>query len=243
MKIRVSCGMCVLNVDIDGGKLTKEELIAFEKEVATLWEMGGINAPIHLSGGNEDQLIEIFKEIKHHDYVFSSHRNHYHALLHGINPSSLMDEILGDSKSICKGRSRSMGFIDPNRHFYSSAIVGGCCAPAVGVAWALKEKEREWKEDPLNTDEFAVKPEKKHVWCFVGDGVLDGGHFWESLIYAHGWDLPITFVIEDNDRATKTDKVTRRGPRLEFWVLDTKMYKYNYIPTYPHVGIGKYVQF
>lgn len=69
--------------------MTKQELIDFESRIADLYRQGELPFLFHLSGGNEDQLIEIFKEIKEGDYVLSTHRNHYHALLHGIPPNEL----------------------------------------------------------------------------------------------------------------------------------------------------------
>ena len=45
-------------------EINKKELIEFEKEIAEKWNNYKIPYPIHLSGGNEDELIEIFKEIK-----------------------------------------------------------------------------------------------------------------------------------------------------------------------------------
>lgn len=205
--------------------MTKEELIAFEANLARRWEAGEIKAPLHLCGGNEDQLIEIFKEIKRDDYIFSSHRNHYHALLHGCDAGDLLDEILGSEDGTCHGHARSMGFINSSRNFYSSAIVGGCCAVAVGVAWGLKEKKSANK-----------------VWCFVGDGAVDGGHFWEALQYTFGYNLPLTFIVEHNDRATCTSVADRLGEdRMRFAHDNVRMYRYKAI--YPHVGTGKYVQF
>ncbi len=217
--------------------LDKQQLIDFERQVAYLWEAGEIKAPVHLSGGNEEQLIDIFKEIKRHDIVFSGHRNHYHALLHGIQPATLLDEILGKTpQALCKGHARSMGFIDAAHGFYSSAIVGGMCAPAVGAAWAIKDA---WESDPLSIDELASM---RHVWCFVGDGALDGGHFWEALQYARAWALPITFVVEDNNRATCTaiDSRFRLG-HMDPMTIYVRYYSYT--PTWPHVGTGTYVQF
>ena len=41
----------------------KDSLIQFEKKISDHWEFGRIRGPIHLSGGNEDELIEIFKYI------------------------------------------------------------------------------------------------------------------------------------------------------------------------------------
>ena len=43
-------------------ELTKQELINFTEEIEELWNQGKIRSPIHLSGGNEEQLIELFKE-------------------------------------------------------------------------------------------------------------------------------------------------------------------------------------
>ena len=62
----------------------KKDLIDFEKKIKSLYEKGKIKAPIHLSGGNEQQLINIFKKINRQDWVISNWRSHYHALLHGI---------------------------------------------------------------------------------------------------------------------------------------------------------------
>ena len=39
----------------------KKDLIDFEKKVQKVYDAGEITAPVHLSGNNEDQLIEIFK--------------------------------------------------------------------------------------------------------------------------------------------------------------------------------------
>ena len=43
---------------------TKEELISFEDRIGDLYLDNQLPFLFHLSGGNEDQLIEIFKDIK-----------------------------------------------------------------------------------------------------------------------------------------------------------------------------------
>jgi hypothetical protein len=48
----------------------KKKLINFEKRIAHLYEKKKIKGPIHLSGNNEAQLINIFKNIKKKDWVF-----------------------------------------------------------------------------------------------------------------------------------------------------------------------------
>ena len=49
--------------------MNKKDLIDFEKRVQEVYESGKIKAPVHLSGNNEDQLIEIFKKIDKDDWV------------------------------------------------------------------------------------------------------------------------------------------------------------------------------
>ena len=95
---------------------TSETLIDFENLIVKHWEEGKIRGPIHLSNGNEEQLIEIFKRVKTTDWVFSTWRSHYHGLLKGICPVWTEEEIL-------KGKSITICNIDEK--FYASAIVGG----------------------------------------------------------------------------------------------------------------------
>lgn len=112
--------------------IKKSELIEFEAKIAEHWEAGKLPYLIHLSGGNEDFLIDFFdQKIQEGDWIFSSHRNHYHALLSGVSPQKLEKEILAGN---------SMFIYDRDRNFLTSSILAGTCAIAVGVAWTLKEE-------------------------------------------------------------------------------------------------------
>ena len=105
--------------------VSKQDLIDFEANVAVEFEKGNIRGPVHLSDGNEDQLIEVFKMVGPNDWVFSTWRSHYHALLHGVPKDWLRAEVMA---------GRSITVMHPKRRFFSSAIVGGTCPIAVGVA-------------------------------------------------------------------------------------------------------------
>ncbi len=104
---------------------TVAELQAFEREAADAFEAKRIRAPIHLSDGNEAQLIDLFQAIPPDAWVFSTWRSHYHALLHGVPRALVMSEILA-------GRSMMLHF--PEYRFFTSAIVGGILPIACGVA-------------------------------------------------------------------------------------------------------------
>lgn len=192
----------------------KAGLIQFERKMADHWEAGRVRGPIHLSGGNEDELIEIFKYVKTSDWVFSTWRSHYHALLKGVPSEWLEEEILA---------GRSITIVNKEEKFYSSAIVGGTIPIAVGVAMALKQQG--------STDK---------VWCFVGDMAFETGGFMENYKYAKNFDLPIHFVVEDNGVSTNTPtietwKVKTEAPEDVIW--------YNYDKQWPHYGTGKWVIF
>lgn len=105
--------------------LTARALLDFETEVAAHFAAARIHSPVHFSGGNEEPLIEIFKQIKREEWVFSTWRSHYHALLHGVPRKRLMADILD-------GKSMNLNY--PEYRFLTSAIVGGTLPIACGVA-------------------------------------------------------------------------------------------------------------
>ena len=189
-------------------KWTAEELIAFENRIGELYLDNKLPFLFHLSGGNENQLIEIFENIKEGDYVISNHRSHYHALLHGIPPETVEDRILN---------GRSMFIYDREKNFFCSAIIGGTPAIAAGIAWALKRKGS-----------------SQRVWCFIGDGTEDSGHTYEAVRYVDGFDLPCTFVIENNNRSVETPNDERWGKTADYQWNSPSVIKYHYEITYPH---------
>lgn len=214
---------------------TEKQLIDFETNLAKAFEEGKINCPLHLCGGNERELINIFKYIKQDDYVFSGHRSHYHYLLKGGDANRLIDEIYGYPTGVCKGKARSMNICDPSIKFYTSAIVAGICSIATGVALAIKH-------DFGGDTEEAQKTRPK-VWCFIGDGAEDSGYFIEAVRFANARNLPITFIIEDNDYSIDSTKAQRWHNHVAIESDNNRIIRYHYTRRYPHVGIGKFITF
>ena len=199
-------------------KYTKDQLIAFEICIKELWESGELPFLLHLCGGNEDQLIEIFKDVRPGDWVFSGHRSHYHYLLAGGNETVLIDKIKqGDSMFIFGRQEHLASALQCN--FLTSAVLAGTCGIAAGVAFALKEEGS-----------------PNHAWCFLGDGAEDEGHFYEAVMFVEANQLPCTFIIEDNDRSVDTAKIHRRGAARMGWPKCVR--RYEYTPVYPHAGSG-----
>jgi pyruvate dehydrogenase E1 component alpha subunit len=193
----------------------KAGLIQFERKMADHWESGKVKGPIHLSGGNEDELIEIFKYIRKSDWVFSTWRSHYHALLKGVPSEWVEQEIL---------EGRSITLVNKEEKFYSSAIVGAIIPISLGVALANKRDRKD-----------------ETVWCFIGDMAFETGGFYEAHKYAQRYNLPIRFVVEDNGVSTNTptaetwNGIKREIPEDVIW--------YDYKKEWPHYGTGKWVIF
>jgi pyruvate dehydrogenase E1 component alpha subunit len=198
--------------------LNEEELISFEDRVIEAFNSGQIKAPVHLYSGNEKEMIEIFKSINDEDYVFCTWRSHYQCLLKGVPQDLLLEDIkAGKSITLCY----------PDYNIYSSAIVTGSIPIATGVAMDIKRKDQ-----------------SNHVWCFVGDMASETGTFFENWKYSVNHDLPITFVIEDNNKSVCTD--TRKVwncEKLYFQDGKPKIIYYTYESKYPHAGAGKRIQF
>ena len=66
----------------------------FEQRLIDRYNNNQLPFLFHLCGGNEDQLIEIFDEVQDGDCVLATHRNHYQAYLHGIEPEVVEDRVM-----------------------------------------------------------------------------------------------------------------------------------------------------
>lgn len=205
-----------------------KQIVDFEKDIQNCYEDGEIRGPIHLRDGNEQQLIDIFKNVKNGDYVFSTWANHIHALLKGVPPEAVKNRIL---------ESQSMAMNFPQHRFFTSAIVAGIPPIAIGTALSLKRSGSEDK-----------------VWCFVGDMAFRTGICHESIMYAISHDLPITFVVEDNGKSVGTPTQDSWGEvkldkLLEFYnsligkESSADIIYYQYLLSYPHSGTGTFVSF
>ena len=196
-------------------KYTSDELIAFEDNIVEHWEKGGIQGPVHLCNGNEEQLLEISKRMNDSDWVFSTWRSHYNALIKGVSPIWLKQEIL---------EGRSITIVSEKYKFYASAIVSSIIPIAVGAAMGIKSNGGTEK-----------------VWCFVGDMAFETGQFYEMHKYATNLNLPIVFIVEDNGVSTNTPTIeTWGGVKRD---IPTNVIWYNYKNKWPHYGTGKWITF
>ena len=187
----------------------------FEKKIFDLYNNGKIKYPIHLTKGNENQLVEIFKYIDNKDWVFTSWRNHAHALLHGIPEKKLEKQIM---------TGKSMYVSSKKNNFFCSSIAGGIIPIALGAALALKRNGS-----------------KQKVWLFVGDMTSMMGVFYEAYNYSRNFNLPLEIVIEDNGQSVYTD--TKKTWNIKKLQIPKDIFYYKFKLGYPHHGTGQWVSF
>jgi len=201
---------------------TPQDLVEFENDIAAEFNASKIKAPVHLYDGNEEQVIKFFidHQVGPDDWVFNSWRSHYQCLLKGVPKEELKAAIMA-------GRSISLCFKEYN--ILCSAIVTGVLPISVGVALHNKRENK-----------------KGRVFCFMGDMTSETGSAHECIKYSRNYELPIHFIIEDNNKSVCTNtrdtwnsqKLTLEGVNDEY----VTYYKYA-LDKYPHAGAGLRVQF
>lgn len=162
----------------------------FEEKASQSYGLRKIGGFCHLYIGQEAVCTGAYAAIdKSKDYVFTTYRDHAHALLAGMTPEVLMAELFGKATGCSRGKGGSMHLFDKENHFYGGhGIVAAHLPLATGVALKIKYME----EDGV-------------VLCFFGDGAIHNGAFHESLNLAKIWELPVIFICENNQYGMGTD--------------------------------------
>lgn len=174
----------------------------FEEKTNYAYRQGKVGGYMHVYIGMEATAVGWNAALKSNwDYVMTAYRDHPQPLLMGSDPVAVMAEIMGRQGGLSQGKGGSMHIYDIEKNFFGGwGIVGGHTALATGLAFAAKYRD----EDRVTV-------------CYLGDGAANAGVFFECLNMAGLWDLPIVFIIENNEFAM--------GTRLEFHAADTELWK------------------
>jgi len=150
------------------------------------WDIGAglIPGEMHLAAGQEPAAVGVCAHLRKGDAITAPHRPHHFALAHGVDMNAMTAEIYGRTTGLCKGKGGHMHLFDPENHFSCSGIIAQGYPVACGQAMAMSRR---------GTDNVAV--------AVAGEGAANQGAFHESLNLAAVWNLPVIFVIEDNDWA------------------------------------------
>jgi len=167
----------------------------FEQKAISLYRQGLIRGYFHPYLGEEAIATGVCAALSANDAIVSTHRGHGHCVAKGLDLNKMMAELLGRENGYCRGRGGSMHIADGAQGVLgANGIVGGGIPIAVGAAKG-----------------FQIKGTDNVVACFFGDGAANNGILAESLNLAAIWNLPVLFVLENNQYAvsTRADSVSR----------------------------------
>lgn len=154
----------------------------FEEKASEEYMAGRIGGFLHLAIGEEAAVVGTVSAMRADDPLTSTYREHGQALARGTDPRAVMAELLGRSTGLCGGRGGSMHLMDKARSFYGGyGIVGGSVPLGLGLAYAIRYR---------GGDQVSV--------TMFGDGATNQGVVAECFNMAGLWDLPIVFLILNN---------------------------------------------
>ncbi|MCP1167096.1 pyruvate dehydrogenase (acetyl-transferring) E1 component subunit alpha [Limimaricola litoreus] len=175
----------------------------FEEKAGQLYGMGLIGGFCHLYIGQEAVVVGLEAAAEEGDKRVTSYRDHGHMLACGMDPKGVMAELTGREGGYSKGKGGSMHMFSKEKHFYGGhGIVGAQVPIGAGLAFADKYLEN-----------------GRVTFAYFGDGAANQGQVYETYNMAQLWDLPVVFVIENNQyamgtsvqRSTKSPSLWERG--------------------------------
>ena len=160
----------------------------FEEKAGQLYGMGLIGGFCHLYIGQEAVVVGLEAATKEGDKRITTYRDHGHMLACGMDPNGVMAELTGREGGYSRGKGGSMHMFSREKHFYGGhGIVGANVPLGAGLAFA----------DKYNGNDNVT-------FTYFGDGAANQGQVYETFNMAALWDLPVVFVIENNQYAMGT---------------------------------------
>lgn len=166
----------------------------FEEEVFAQFKAGYIKSPVYLSAGQEyiSASLAVAMEIigVHKPQIFIQHRGHSTYLNFGGDIKELIEEILGLEGGCAGGMGGSASIQSKEANIYGHDGLMGSHGPiATGMCYA----------------------NRLPTLCFTGDAAAEEDYFLASIGWASTKDLPIWYVVEDNNLSILTEKRVRRN--------------------------------
>jgi pyruvate dehydrogenase E1 component alpha subunit len=154
----------------------------FERTALKFYHQGKIGGFLHLYAGQESIAVGTISLLGDNDHVITAYRDHGHALASGMSMNECMAELYGQVAGCSKGKGGSMHLFAPDKNYWGGhGIVAGQTPLGLGLAYGIKYKGL-----------------KGAALCFLGDGAVNQGCFYECLNMASLFDLPVIYIIENN---------------------------------------------
>ncbi len=169
----------------------------FENQVYKAAQDKHIKFPFYLSAGQEHIPAAIYTLLEEKGIdpnVFIQHRGHSHYLCKGADPIQLIDELLGRKTGCANGMGGSASIHSIEKNIFGhDGLMGSQVPIAVGHAYVTR----------------------KPTIVVMGDASAEEDYVLGALGWASTKNLPVLFIIEDNNLSILTEKKVRRN-----WEMD-----------------------
>lgn len=179
----------------------------FEEKSGQMYGMGLIGGFCHLYIGQEAVVVGLQMAMREGDQMITGYRDHGHMLACGMDPKGVLAELTGRQGGYSRGKGGSMHMFSKEKDFYGGhGIVAAQVPIGTGLAFANR-----------------YRGEERVSLTFLGDGAANQGQVYESFNMAKLWDLPVIYIIENNQyamgtsvaRATGQPNLAKRGASFD----------------------------
>ena len=177
----------------------------FENQVYKVSQDKHIKFPFYLSAGQEyipASIYTVLEEKGIDTNVFIQHRGHSHYLCKGADPIQLIDELLGRKTGCASGMGGSASIHSHEKNIFGhDGLMGSQVPIAVGHAYETR----------------------KPTIVVMGDASAEEDYVLGALGWASTKNLPILFIVEDNNLSILTEKKMRRNWEMDKIALGFRM--------------------
>jgi len=150
--------------------------------------------PIHLALGHEAIAAAVSAMMQPDDRLLLTHRNIHYNLARTPSLRREIDEYRMLESGLAGGRDGAMNLTNPEAGIvYTSSILANCLPVATGVAMGQQ-----------------VNGVEAVTIVVTGDGAMEEGAFYETLMIANSLNLPLIILVENNEWSMHTRIEERR---------------------------------
>jgi len=162
--------------------------------VNEMYKKGRFKVPIHLALGHEAIAIAVNQVLREKDQLVLNHRNIHYNMVREKRIKFEIDEYLLKPTGLANGKLGSMNLLNPVKNIpYTSNILSNNLSVSCGLAFAQKMNEQ------------------GTVFVITGDGAIEEGSFYESMLFMKSHHLSSIVIIENNEWSLATQINERRS--------------------------------
>ena len=159
------------------------QLRLWQHLINELLKQKSFKIPIHLGFGTEALVTSIDETLTDTDELVLTHRNAVFNMARAESLRPVLDEYHLQESGYGRGMLGSMNLSNTSGGItYSSSILGNNLSVACGLAFAR-----------------TIRAGTGIVCVVTGDGAMEEGAFYESLVFASSHGLRVLFVVDNND--------------------------------------------